>query len=454
MAFGDTARRTVLSNSYDSNYCPAPRGGRHHLLRFEKWYNADGRSWATAWNELNQVKWNVIQPGDTILVDGGTYHTALTNGPLSGEGQSGTAAAPITIRANGSVVIDGQGSRRVGIYMGRPYVIVDGVSRYGFEVTGHTWAGVEVTNGGDNVTLQYLHIHHNPPNPNGGDVFGIRTSSSDGLVIRNCEVNDDGQDAIQSVLGGNNVLLEGNYIHSHYYNHPDALQQQGGDGLIIRNNVFTDGFMQGIFLGENSNRDAWNTNVQIYNNLLYGYDYGIKSKNTNTQNWEIHHNTFANLNSFALEWCCASPGARAPMLVHDNIFYKTGGFYLNTGSGTTTFSDNCTYQSGYVSGNVTNSGTINQDPQFVNEANGDFALKSGSPCAGKGSAITSLAQLLGQTQPPNTSTDTNIDIHVAAYIDTHTDTYIDTHVATHTDTDIDTYVVTDADTHVDTHHRA
>jgi len=29
--------------------------------------NADGRSWATAWNELANIKWSVVKPGDMIL---------------------------------------------------------------------------------------------------------------------------------------------------------------------------------------------------------------------------------------------------------------------------------------------------------------------------------------------------------------------------------------------------
>ena len=37
--------------------------------------NGDGTSWATAWNELNQINWSVIQPGDTILVAEGTYNS-------------------------------------------------------------------------------------------------------------------------------------------------------------------------------------------------------------------------------------------------------------------------------------------------------------------------------------------------------------------------------------------
>src|SRR4249919_2511253 len=57
--------------------------------------NANGQSWATAWNELANIKWSVVQPGDTILLDGGSqsmaYTTTLT------VGKSGTRTAPITI---------------------------------------------------------------------------------------------------------------------------------------------------------------------------------------------------------------------------------------------------------------------------------------------------------------------------------------------------------------------
>src|SRR5262249_29148909 len=73
--------------------------------------NADGGSWATAWNELDQINWGIVQPGDTILVDGGSsqmvYTTSLTIG------KSGTSGAPITIKMasetgrNGKVVIFG-----------------------------------------------------------------------------------------------------------------------------------------------------------------------------------------------------------------------------------------------------------------------------------------------------------------------------------------------------------
>src|SRR6266568_2210939 len=34
--------------------------------------DSGGTSWATAWNELNQINWSVINPGDTITIDGGS----------------------------------------------------------------------------------------------------------------------------------------------------------------------------------------------------------------------------------------------------------------------------------------------------------------------------------------------------------------------------------------------
>ncbi|HEX5415272.1 MAG TPA: hypothetical protein VFZ25_06385, partial [Chloroflexota bacterium] len=40
--------------------------------------NGDGRSWATAWNELDQIKWNTVRPGDTIVLDGGQTDMTYT----------------------------------------------------------------------------------------------------------------------------------------------------------------------------------------------------------------------------------------------------------------------------------------------------------------------------------------------------------------------------------------
>src|SRR6059058_3335191 len=58
--------------------------------------NSDGLSWATAWNELDKINWPVIQPGDTILIDGGSQQMVYTT--TFTIGKSGTYFAPITIK--------------------------------------------------------------------------------------------------------------------------------------------------------------------------------------------------------------------------------------------------------------------------------------------------------------------------------------------------------------------
>src|SRR5689334_13107458 len=44
----------------------------------DAWYvspsgsNADGKTWATAWKELDQIDWSVVKPADRIEIDAGT----------------------------------------------------------------------------------------------------------------------------------------------------------------------------------------------------------------------------------------------------------------------------------------------------------------------------------------------------------------------------------------------
>ncbi|MEM7803116.1 MAG: hypothetical protein AAF633_28255, partial [Chloroflexota bacterium] len=57
--------------------------------------NSDGRSWRSAWSELDQINWDVVEPGATIFLDGGLYSMRYET-PLV-IGKSGTANSPITI---------------------------------------------------------------------------------------------------------------------------------------------------------------------------------------------------------------------------------------------------------------------------------------------------------------------------------------------------------------------
>lgn len=59
--------------------------------------NRDGKSWNTAWTELDQINWAVIKPGDTIKIDGGTDNNPGRYNRTLKIGASGTSSMPITI---------------------------------------------------------------------------------------------------------------------------------------------------------------------------------------------------------------------------------------------------------------------------------------------------------------------------------------------------------------------
>ena len=40
--------------------------------------NADGLTWQSAWNELDQIDWNKVEVNDEIFIDGGAYGGSMT----------------------------------------------------------------------------------------------------------------------------------------------------------------------------------------------------------------------------------------------------------------------------------------------------------------------------------------------------------------------------------------
>jgi hypothetical protein len=245
---------------------------------------------------------------------------------------------------------------------------------------------------------------------------GITTShNADDVLIDRVEIYRNGQDAIR--VSADNLTLRNSYIHDHYCNHPDGIQafvptnnsgvgtsEQVISNLTIIGNIFEKVGLQDVFLGENSTHQSWVNGALIRDNLFLGCVYCIKTKHGNSTNFVIEQNTFVSSSEFVVEWCCSNPGSKVPMTIRNNIFVNTKpgdtAFYLPTGGGNTTFTGNCLYQSGGLAGQYANSGTITSNPLFV--GGGDYALQQGSPCAGKGSILTSVSMLFGQVAPTAT----------------------------------------------------
>lgn len=207
--------------------------------------NSAGTSWASAWNELANINWALVHPGDTVLVDGGATSCGSNVDITAGQpgtncgmvygtpltvGASGTASAPITIRLagdaghNGTAVVFGgratalpycdQSSyspvgvgRAAGIAVpGRSNVIIDGTHRSGFMVYG-AQNGVDLASDSTSfVTLRNLEIFDNGTYSTWAygyftDGDGVLLAGHDITIDRDL-IHDNGQDEIHDRYTG------------------------------------------------------------------------------------------------------------------------------------------------------------------------------------------------------------------------------------------------------------
>jgi hypothetical protein len=293
--------------------------------------NSDGRSWQTAWNELNQIDWSLIQPGDTLFIDGGdnnmTYTTTLA--PTA----SGTSAEPITIRLadepgrNGQAVIFGgrstplpfcdqtdyeyetNGVQDYGVYLSDvSWLIIDGGRWSGITIHGVNRYGIRFEESTSRITLRNLEIYDNGYASNEG---GTWSSGGKGISLRGNEhlferllIHDNGQDAIQS-NGDNvrNITIRESWLYNarqhptvdqsyNWCTHSDALQIHNGgivEGITIEDTVLGPGFTNTLLLGE--------TEVDV-NNVTLRHVLILKGADNNIS---AHSSATPSVHSWTLE---------------------------------------------------------------------------------------------------------------------------------------------------------
>lgn len=422
--------------------------------------NANGTSWATAWNELDQIKWDVIQPGDTILLDGGSSEMVYTRSIVPTK--SGTRDLPITLKLaaepgrNGRVIIFGgrstplpecgqasyvyqtSGVRSVGIELAdRAWIVVDGTRWRGITIYGHNKYGISLSSKASNIVVRNVEIYDNGTAYQQGSVWnpdqkGVQLSGTN-ITFERAIIHDNGQDAFQSGGGVSNFTLRDSWLYNgrdhskqagyafNYCRHPDGIQIYDGgvqSGVLIERSILGPGFNQGTILGQApaaAGQNATINNVTLRDVLLMnatgtnimGYP------NVRSQNWRLERVT-----SFMTPKNPANDNHNTLYLqgaghtIVDSIFYN-GNVYLPDGN--VSAQGNCQWQ---TTGNNQRLSAQTADPLFVSTVTGlanntrpsaqmnlDFALRSNSACVDKGSRITSVAQLLGSNPPATTVPD-------------------------------------------------
>jgi hypothetical protein len=404
--------------------------------------DADGKSWNNAWSELDQIDWDVVQPGDTILLDGGATEMVYTT--TLAVGKSGTRANPITIALasgpgrDGRVVIFGgrstplpycgqvsyhyqsDGVRDYGILLDQvSWVVIDGRKWSGFVIYGHSESGIRLYQEWgeydtyplcEHITFRGIEVYDNGNAAQSGgqwqpDGPGVELSGRH-ITFERVMVHDNGQDAFQTGGVIEDITLRQSWLYNtrrnptreeafNYCQHPDGIQIYAGGpqyGLLIEQTVIGPGFMQGIILGQTLTSDGAYAVVHdvTLRNVLFtkaGSASIMSYPDVKAQRWVIDHVTAYCSNGCGLGLFLEGYGHT----VKDSIFWG-GDIYLPDGLETS--SGNCQWNTtGFPLGLIADplfSAANDSDPFSLD----DYTLAPNSPCSGKGSSITSVAQLL------------------------------------------------------------
>lgn len=220
-----------------------------------------------------QAAVDALAPGDELVLQGGTY--TLTS--RFGISNSGTAQAPITIRAKDGevpVITRDAGQNTINVD-GADYIVLRGL-----EIDGGSH-GIRLDDA-DFITIEDCHIHDTADVAISANIGG---STYEGLIIRHNHIHDTNGTGEGMYLGCNNngcqmfdSIIELNWIHDTNTNvsQGDGIEiKEGSYNNIVRDNVIYNTNYPCILTYSTVGNGAPNI---IERNVLWGCgDYGIQS---------------------------------------------------------------------------------------------------------------------------------------------------------------------------------
>ncbi len=438
--------QTAIATSVPPTPSPSPSTGRTFYVS-TLGSNGTGQSWSTAWNELSQINWSTLLPGDNVVIDGGSA-SMVYRSTLDIQ-RSGTAAAPIIIRLsteagrNGQVNIDGGRTNPLPYWGQSGYVLGGNPFNNGIyvrsgmswvTVDGSKWQGIAIHGTADSgITFQSNTIHHvvmrnmevydtgSSIQSTGGDsqtpASGLWYSdrpgvmpNGDTLLFENIRVHDNGEDAFQVGSGGvTNMTIRRAWLFNARFKpngtvfnserHQDGVQIYSGSNhdLLIDRSVLGPNLMQPLILGDGQ---TVVNNVTVSDTLAYGNTNALMdgASTTHVTGWKITNSTVdmgsSGRGSFDIGYNSTSDNR---ISITNTIVTGTGGQFLSVPTGGA-FNGNVSF---YVSGSgdsIPGGTTISSQP-YANSVIGSrsmtasYQLGSSSTTVGKGAAITSSTML-------------------------------------------------------------
>ncbi len=398
-----------------------------------------GTTWANAWGELDQINWSCVLPGDTVWLAGGTYTQGFAVGASGAVGKpiyiarvlstdaSPTSAAGWTPTFDSQVVVTNTTANNTNSGCNAGDVLCFNRSTLG----NYTYWEGRVDSG---IVLQTSNLGGLSPTNNtalGQSAADIGTASGASGTGKNHDITFDNVEfagpagaaeythksydaAIQvlDVTGGvlftncrihganNNVNISGSsgvtFDHCKFYDnvagsgsagHGNMVQYAGNDDVTFRYNEWWNWSVEGIMVWTQS--DA----LYVYGNVFHdadnsGYPSVIQANNTTAGPLFFYNNTIANVRGYCVFRPANSIGWTPDSVARNNLYWNSdvcvqsapGSDYdavyddlASMNQSTLGISETTT-----VTQSEAHACTISATP-FVDPANGDFHLTSGTP---------------------------------------------------------------------------
>ena len=323
---------------------------------------------------------DLVQPGNEVIVEDGTWTDTDGDGSVVNINRGGTAAAPVVFRSRNrwGAKLDGQNGRAaqgIDFNNGIGWVRVEGfeifgVANVGSPSTGRGSAsGVDAYDGGHDSWIVGNHIHHV------GNVCTLSTNTNGqvGIFVQqpNLTIEENLIHDIGRFFPGENGCSYSGFTGYMTLDHGIYLNggSPGADGALIRNNIFY------------TTRHGWA--VQWYPGSL--------------DNIRVLNNTFAYSNPNKSYTAIVLDANISNSSIINNVFYNPeGGKTIEAAGfgGSITIANNITTgsamtdRSSIPSGMAMSNNRLNTDALLVNPAGGDFHLQAGSPAIDAGQTLT------------------------------------------------------------------
>lgn len=358
-----------------------------------------GTSASNAWSSLSAVSSHQFGAGDQInLAKGCSFSGGMT---ING---SGTNAARIVVTSYGSGAVPVISSPKgAGIEVNGSYVTVQGlkvsdVAQDGVMIQGpnaivrdveiaSAGGGVETFATGTLIDNVRAHDLKMVVNTQGGDddygAVGFIVQAANAEIKNSSCVNCQASSYDYQIDGGFvEVFNKGDnlYVHDNLAKNTNGFTEIGGSGgssannMKFQNNTIIDSGNL-INIHTSGSYQLATSNLTFSNNTVYQSKKPFQSMFYDAGVATVTNNIFAS--------AVALDSGGAPGKHTNNVYWsangsKTLGYSLSTGESW-------------------------GDPQFVNAAGGDFRLKSGSPAAGRGAVVGSLAAQSAKATTSSTS---------------------------------------------------